>query len=127
MADETNPGDTRVDRTLGIDRSEQAGLGGEPSVLEEYGDDTLADDLPERPRGPLEASLPGTDPELPVDLQVAEGGPDPDLPRPGHELKPGIAQEADSPLKRPDALRESIAQASRDEGSGVAGEPGNLR
>lgn len=115
----------RADETLGIDRSEQAGLGGDSSVLEEYGDDTLADDLPEQPLKPLEAPLPGSDPELPRDLEVPEGGPDPTLPEPGHELKPGIAKRADAPLKRPDDLREQIERESTDDGD--AGEPGNLR
>jgi hypothetical protein len=125
MPDTEDEGEPRADATLGIDRSEQAGLGGEPSVLEEYGDDTLPDDLPERPLVPLEAPFPGSDPDLPRDLEVAEGGPDPTLPEPGHELKPGIAKRADAPLKRPDDLREAIARESTDEGA--AGEPGNLR
>jgi hypothetical protein len=118
-------GEPRADETLGIDRSEQAGLGGEPSVLEEYGDDTIPDDLPERPPKPLEAPFPGSDPELPRDLEIPEGGPDPTLPEPGHEMRPGIAKRADAPLKRPDDLREAIARESTD--AGDAGEPGNLR
>jgi hypothetical protein len=106
MADDE--GEPRADETLGIDRSEQAGLGGEASVLEEYGEDTHPDDLPEKPSMPLEAPLPGTDPDLPADLAVADGGPDPNLPLPGHELKPGISKAGDAPLKRPGDLREAI-------------------
>jgi hypothetical protein len=122
---ERTDAEPRADEALGIDRSEQPGLGGDSSVLEEYGEDTLADDLPERPLKPLEAPFPGSDPELPRDLEVAEGGPDPTLPEPGHELKPGIAKRADAPLKRPDDLREQIAREATDDGD--AGEPGNLR
>lgn len=120
-------GDVRVDETLGIDRSEQPGLGGNASVLEEYGEDTAPDDLPEAPQAPLEAALPGTDPELPRDLEVAEGGPDPTLPLPGDELKPGLSKGGDSPLKRPEHLREALEDAEKAEGSSVAGEQGNLR
>jgi hypothetical protein len=118
-------GEPRADETLGIDRSEQAGLGGEPSVLEEYGVDTVPDDLPEPPEAPLEAPFPGSDPDLPRDLEVAEPGPDPTLPEPGHELKPGISRRGDAPLKRPDDLREILRRDST--GDGDAGEPGNLR
>jgi len=90
--------DVRADETLGLDRSEQPGLGGEASVLEEYGTDTVPDDLPEPPQAPLEPPLPGTDPELPKDLEAAQARapPDPNLPPKGHELKPGIARAADA-------------------------------
>src|SRR5437868_6953487 len=82
--DGVTAGDVRADETLGIDKSEQAGLGGEASVLEEYGKDTEPDDLPEQP--PLdEAVLPGTDPDVPADLAREPGKPDPNLPAPGHE------------------------------------------
>jgi hypothetical protein len=77
-------GDVRVDETLGIDKSEQSGLGGEASVLEEYGKDTEDDDLPEK--APLgEAVLQGSDPDVPKDLANEHGAPDSTLPKPGHE------------------------------------------
>jgi hypothetical protein len=94
--DGVTAGDARADETMGLDRSEQPGLGGEASVLEEYGEDTVPDDLPEPPQAPLEPPLPGTDPDLPKDLEAERGGPDPTLPPKGHELKPGIAREGDA-------------------------------
>lgn len=113
MADDE--GEPRADETLGIDRSEQSGLGGDSSVLEEYGVDTdPTDAMAEKPEAPLEAALPGTDPDLPADLAVPEGGPDPTLPEPGHELKPGIAKAADAPLKRPAEVRAAIEDAAKD-------------
>lgn len=127
---EDEEGEPRADETLGIDRSEQPGLGGDSSVLEEYGEDTVRDDLPERPDVPLEAPLPGTDPDLPTDLAVADGGADPNLPLPGHELKPGISKAGDAPLKRPQDLRQSIeagqAEEARQGGERLAGASGNV-
>ena len=113
MADDE--GEPRADETLGIDRSEQSGLGGDSSVLEEYGEDTdPTDHLPERAEA-KEAVLPGTDPDVPKDLAAEGGIPDPNLPLPGHELKPGISKAGDAPLKRPDDLREAIETAEADE------------
>ncbi|HET6399090.1 MAG TPA: hypothetical protein VFH47_06010, partial [Candidatus Thermoplasmatota archaeon] len=60
MDDRVN-GDARIDETFGIDKTEQAGLGGDTSVLEAYGEDIERDDLPE-PEGPaFEPILPGSD------------------------------------------------------------------
>jgi hypothetical protein len=107
--DETTGEDVRVDEVMGIDHSEQSGLGGDSSVLEEYGEDTdPTDAMAEKPEVPLEQPLPGTDPDVPADLALAEGGPDPTLPQPGHELKPGIAQAADAPLKRPKDAKDAM-------------------
>lgn len=101
MADDTDSGEPRADETLGIDRSEQSGLGGNTSVLEEYGKDTVRDDLPEKPV--LEAEdkepvLPGTDPDVPKDVVEERGGPDPTLPKLGHEVREG-PQKAVAGLK----------------------------
>ena len=90
--DGVTAGEARADETLGIDRSEQSGLGGDSSVLEEYGKDTVPDDEPEKPvveEADLEPALPGTDPDVPADLASEKGGPDPTLPAPGHELREG--------------------------------------
>lgn len=81
-----------LEETLGIDRSEQSGLGGEASVLEEYGKDTVPDDAPEKPvveEAEREPVLPGTDPEMPKDLEAERVGPDPTLPKVGHEVREG--------------------------------------
>lgn len=113
MADDE--GEPRADEALGIDRSEQPGLGGDSSVLEEYGEDTdPTDHLAERAEA-REPVLPGTDPDVPRDLAKAGGIPDPNLPEPGHELKPGISKAGDSALKRPQDLRDAIAAAERKE------------
>lgn len=88
-------GDVRPDDALGIDRSEQSGLGGDSSVLEEYGKDTEPDDAPERPaveEDEREPTLPGTDPEMPRDLEAERSGPDPTLPKVGHEVQEGPSQ-----------------------------------
>lgn len=107
-------GEPRADEALGIDRSEQSGLGGDSSVLEEYGEDTdPTDNLAERPEA-KEAVLPGTDPDVPRDLATAPGAPDPNLPLPGHELKPGISKAGDAPLKRPQDLQDALAAAEKD-------------
>lgn len=109
MPDETTADDVRADETLGIDRSEQSGLGGD-SVLEEYGKDTLPDDEPgdkvaaaevgtPEDGATMEPVLPGSDPEMPKDLEAERGGPDPNLPKKGHEVREG-PQEVLSDLKR---------------------------
>jgi hypothetical protein len=90
--DGVTAGEARMDETLGIDRSEQSGLGGDSSVLEEYGKDTVPDDEPEKPMvadAEREPVLPGTDPDVPADLAREKGAPDPTLPAPGHELREG--------------------------------------
>lgn len=113
MADDE--GEPRADETLGIDRSEQSGLGGDSSVLEEYGKDTdPTDHLPERAEA-KEAVLPGTDPDVPKDLAAEGGAPDPNLPLPGHELKPGISKAGDAPLKRPQDLQAALEEAREKE------------
>ncbi|MEA3166938.1 MAG: hypothetical protein QOJ26_1817 [Thermoplasmata archaeon] len=112
MADDGEP---RADAELGIDRSEQSGLGGDSSVLEEYGEDTdPTDNLPERVEAP-EPVLPGTDPDVPKDLAAEGGAPDPNLPLPGHELKPGLSKAGDAPLKRPQDLQAAIEAAEQAE------------
>ncbi|MHB1261539.1 MAG: hypothetical protein ACYC2H_07465 [Thermoplasmatota archaeon] len=113
MADDE--GEPRADETLGIDRSEQSGLGGDSSVLEEYGRDTDPTDHLAEHADAHEAVLPGTDPDVPRDLAKAGGIADPNLPEPGHELKPGISKAGDSALKRPQDLRDSIAAAEENE------------
>jgi hypothetical protein len=124
MADDD--GEPRADETLGIDRSEQAGLGGDSSVLEEYGEDTdPTDHLPERPEA-KEPVLPGTDPDVPKDLAAEGGAPDPNLPFPGHELKPGISKAGDAPLKRPQDLKESLEAAEQEEQTREPGASGNV-
>ena len=88
-------GDARPDETMGIDKSEQAGLGGEASVLEEYGKDTVPDDEPEKPvveEAEREPTLPGTDPDVPRDLEAERAPPDHTLPRKGHEVREGPAE-----------------------------------
>ncbi len=108
-------GEPRADETLGIDRSEQSGLGGDSSVLEEYGQDTdPTDHLPDHGEA-REPVLPGTDPDVPRDLAKAGGIADPNLPEPGHELKPGISKAGDSALKRPQDLKNAIAAAEQRE------------
>lgn len=97
MEDGITAGDIRSDETLGIDRSEQPGLGGDSSVLEEYGKDTVPDDEPEKPaveEAEREPILPGTDPEMPKDLEAdaARAPPDPTLPKKGHEVQEGPSQ-----------------------------------
>lgn len=121
MADDEE-GEPRAEATLGIDRSEQPGLGGDSSVLEEYGEDTdPTDHLPERGTA-AEPVLPGTDPDVPKDLATEHGGRDPNLPLPGHELKPGISKAGDAPLKRPQDLRDSIEAAEQEAArSGASG------
>lgn len=84
--------DARPDEALGIDRSEQPGLGGDSSVLEEYGKDTYPDDGPEHEvpaEGERQPTLPGTDPEVPRDVEAERGGPDRNLPKLGHEVREG--------------------------------------
>lgn len=125
MADDE--GEPRADEALGIDRSEQAGLGGDSSVLEEYGEDSdPTDHLPERADA-REPVLPGTDPDVPRDLATAGGIPDPNLPEPGHELKPGISKAGDAALKRPQDVKDAIAEAERKEQAAPVdpGTPGN--
>ena len=113
MADDE--GEPRADETLGIDRSEQSGLGGDSSVLEEYGEDTdPTDHLAERAES-KEPVLPGTDPDVPKDLAAEGGAPDPNLPQPGHELKPGISKAGDAPLKRPQDLKAALDEAEQKE------------
>ena len=126
MADDQ--GEPRADEALGIDRSEQSGLGGDSSVLEEYGRDTdPTDHLAQRPES-HEAVLPGTDPDVPRDLATSGGIADPNLPEPGHELKPGISKAGDAGLKRPQDLRDAIAQAEQRERTDPieAGASGNV-
>ena len=116
MADDE--GEPRADEALGIDRSEQSGLGGDSSVLEEYGEDSdPTDHLPERSEA-KEAVLPGTDPDVPRDLATAGGAPDPNLPLPGHELKPGISKAGDAPLKRPQDLQAVLEEARERDATG---------
>jgi hypothetical protein len=127
---EDDEGEPRADGTLGIDRSEQPGLGGDSSVLEEYGEDAdPTDHLPERADA-KEPVLPGTDPDVPGDLAAEGGAPDPNLPLPGHELKPGISKAGDAPLKRPQDLSDSIeagqAEEARKGGEAGAGASGNV-
>jgi len=116
MADDE--GEPRADEALGIDRSEQSGLGGDSSVLEEYGEDSdPTDHLPERAEA-KEPVLPGTDPDVPKDLAAEGGAPDPNLPLPGHELKPGISKAGDAPLKRPQDLQAALDEAEKRDQAG---------
>ena len=97
MADDENDRteDVRADETQGIDRSEQPGLGGGSSVFEQYGKDTEPDDAPERPEPSEEPTLPGSDPEMPRDLEAERGPPDADLPPPGHEIAGPLPEAAE--------------------------------
>lgn len=117
--------DASLDETLGIDRSEQSGLGGEASVLEEYGKDTVPDDEPERPvveEGEREPVLPGTDPDMPKDLEAGRVGPDPTLPKKGHEVQEGPSKPVAGLAHKSLDLRDSKESGNSPSGGAKPGD-----